>query len=97
MWEILSKKKIILFFLKFKNNKKKKKKANRTPDEVLSDTEYEKLMNENEDFFPQIPDNCDNEYASLIKDCWEEDPFKRPNIFSVITRLKEMEYNLPKN
>lgn len=35
-----------------------------------------------------IPDTCPEWYATLIKDCWDQDPDARPSFAEIIKRLK---------
>lgn len=35
-----------------------------------------------------IPDSCPEWYATLIKDCWDQDPDARPSFAEIIKRLK---------
>lgn len=39
---------------------------------------------------PEIPENCHSELAQLIKDCWNNDPNKRPSFNSILLRLYDM-------
>ena len=44
---------------------------------------------------PNIPADCPDEIQSLMEDCWETNPHKRPLFKDVVTRLDEiLEYIL---
>ena len=62
----------------------------------MTESELETRSEKKEDFFPDIPDTCDDDFAVLIQDCWKEKPSRRPNIFSAIIRLKEIERKITK-
>jgi len=38
--------------------------------------------------YPEIPDSCDPDFAKLIKDCWNNDPLKRPEFKEILDRLE---------
>lgn len=37
-----------------------------------------------------IPNSCPNQFAILMKSCWEDDPKKRPSFKKILMRLDEM-------
>jgi hypothetical protein len=39
---------------------------------------------------PRIPENVNEDYAQLMKDCWDRNPEVRPTFLEVVTRLKLM-------
>ncbi len=39
---------------------------------------------------PEIPPSCPPDFAQLMRDCWEQDPEKRPLFSDILTRLKSM-------
>ncbi|EFA81294.1 WD40 repeat-containing protein [Heterostelium album PN500] len=44
---------------------------------------------------PTIPVECPESYQSLIKECWHEDPKKRPSFEEIIVKLKHMQQTFP--
>ena len=44
----------------------------------------------NNDLRPQIPKKTPENYARLIKKCWDRDPSKRPSFKSIIKDLQTM-------
>lgn len=44
----------------------------------------------NEKLRPSIPDTCHEGYAQLIRDCWDDDPKKRPYFPEIIERLTQI-------
>ncbi|KAH3732569.1 serine/threonine-protein kinase STY13 [Pelomyxa schiedti] len=39
---------------------------------------------------PIIPDDCPEQYADLIRQCWDENPNHRPEFFKIVSVLKSM-------
>jgi hypothetical protein len=46
---------------------------------------------------PEIPADCAPDCAQLIRECWDQDPSKRPPFSEIVQRLKTMLANLPAN
>ena len=44
-----------------------------------------------------IPADCHKEIASIIKDCWAQNPKKRPTADEVVLRLRQIKITLPPN
>jgi len=42
---------------------------------------------------PTIPSDANQDYTNLIKDCWQNDPLKRPNFPEIYQRLLNMQPN----
>lgn len=42
-------------------------------------------------FRPEVPQDCEVEMQDLIRDCWHDDPARRPTIDQVMTRLISIE------
>jgi len=45
----------------------------------------------------EIPEECPEKMAQLIRDCWETSPEKRPDAKDIVERLKEVTLSLVKN
>ena len=48
------------------------------------------VANEEPPFRPVVPSACKQELLSLMKQCWETDPDKRPHFSKIIDRLKKV-------
>jgi hypothetical protein len=46
---------------------------------------------------PDIPPSCPPDFAQLMRDCWEQDPERRPRFAQVLERLEKMQPPLPAN
>jgi len=38
---------------------------------------------------PTIPESCPRDYVQLMKDCWSQEPDRRPGFNQIVPRLKE--------
>jgi hypothetical protein len=47
-----------------------------------------------EDLRPPIGDDCPFPYAQLMRDCWDENPVKRPTFAEILQRLEQMQQML---
>lgn len=41
---------------------------------------------------PQIPNECPENFKSLIQDCWDSNPENRPNFDTIVQRIQELIY-----